>query len=96
MVTQYGMSEELGLGTFERPRSALFLNGPGSGEREYGEDTARMIDVEVRRLLEAAHLRVQTTLKERRSALEMLAKVLIEREVVDRDALTALLAAHEP
>ncbi|HSL48196.1 MAG TPA: ATP-dependent zinc metalloprotease FtsH [Candidatus Deferrimicrobiaceae bacterium] len=97
MVTQYGMSEELGLGTFERPRSALFVNGPSSsGEREYGEDTARMIDVEVRSLLEAAHLRVQTTLKEKRSALEMLAKVLIEKEVVDRDALTALLTAHEP
>lgn len=94
--TQYGMSDELGLGTFERARSALFLNGPSSGEREYGEDTARMIDVEVRRLLEAAHLRVQTTLREKRSALEMLAKVLIEKEVVDRDALTALLAAQEP
>jgi cell division protease FtsH len=96
MVTQYGMSEELGLGTFERPRAALFLAGPGSGEREYGEDTARMIDVEVRSLLEAAHLRVQATLREKRSTLEMLAKVLIEKEVVDRDALTALLAAHEP
>jgi len=96
MVTQYGMSEELGLGTFERPRAALFLAGPSSGEREYGEDTARMIDVEVRSLLEAAHLRVQATLREKRSTLEMLAKVLIEKEVVDRDALTALLAAHEP
>ena len=96
MVTQYGMSEELGLGTFERPRAALFLAGPGAGEREYGEDTARMIDVEVRSLLEAAHLRVQATLREKRSTLEMLAKVLIEKEVVDRDALTALLAAHEP
>jgi cell division protease FtsH len=95
MVTQYGMSEELGLGTFERPRSALFLSGPSSTEREYGEDTARIIDVEMRRLLEAAHLRVQTTLTGKRSTLEALAKVLIEKEVVDREALTALLAAQE-
>src|SRR6266481_3618251 len=87
MVTQYGMSDELGLGTFERPRSGLFLGGPGPGDREYGEDTARMIDAEMRRLLEAAHLRVQTTLKEKRNLLEVLAKVLIEKEVVDRDAL---------
>jgi cell division protease FtsH len=92
MVTQYGMSDELGLGTFERPRSGLFLGGPGPGDREYSEDTARMIDAEMRRLLEASHLRVQTTLKEKRSLLETLAKVLIEKEVVDRDALTALLA----
>jgi cell division protease FtsH len=96
MVTQYGMSDELGLGTFERPRTALFLNGPSSGEREYSEDTARMIDVGVRRLLEAAHVRVQATLMEKRSALEVLAKVLIEKEVVDRATLTALLAAQEP
>src|SRR5712692_832511 len=90
MITRYGMSDELGLGTFERPRSGLFLGGPG--DREYSEDTARMIDAEMRRLLEAAHLRVQTTLKEKRNLLEVLAKVLIEKEVVDRDALTALLA----
>ncbi|HXB03341.1 MAG TPA: ATP-dependent zinc metalloprotease FtsH [Candidatus Angelobacter sp.] len=96
MVTQYGMSEELGLGTFERPRSALFLSGPSSSEREYGEDTARIIDVEMRRLLEAAHLRVQTTLTGKRSTLEALAKVLMEKEVVDRDDLTALLAAQGP
>src|SRR4029434_1906699 len=42
MVTQYGMSDALGLGTFERPRQAMFLNGPRATEREYSEDTARM------------------------------------------------------
>ena len=95
MVTQYGMSDALGLGTFERPRQALFLNGPSAGEREYSEDTARMIDVEVRSLLEAAHGRVRTTLTEARSALETLAKLLIEREVLDREALTSILAAQK-
>jgi cell division protease FtsH len=94
MVTQYGMSDALGLGTFERSRQPLFLNGPSTGEREYGEDTARMIDVEVRRLLETAHERVRTTLTEKRGALEALAKLLIEKEVLDREALTAILAAQ--
>jgi cell division protease FtsH len=93
MVTQYGMSDEPGLGTFERPRAAQFLSGPTSSDPEYSEDSARMIDVEVRRLLEAAHLRVQATLTKKRTVLEVLAKVLLEKEVVDRDALTALLAA---
>ena len=95
MVTQYGMSEALGLGTFERPRQPLFLNGPSTGEREYGEDTARMIDVEVRSLLETAHGRVRTTLTDKRSALEALAKLLIEKEVLDREALTSILAAQK-
>jgi cell division protease FtsH len=94
MVTQYGMSDALGLGTFERPRQPLFLNGPSTGEREYGEDTARMIDVEVRSLLETAHGRVRTTLTAKRSALEALAKQLIEKEVLNREALTSILAAQ--
>jgi hypothetical protein len=59
MVTQYGMSDELGLGTFERPRQALFLGCPSASERACSEDTARMIDLEIRRLLEAAHQRVR-------------------------------------
>jgi cell division protease FtsH len=93
MVTQYGMSDELGLGTFERPRRALFLSSPSVSEREYSEDTARIIDAEVRKLLEAAHQRVRETLEEKRNTLEALAKLLIEKEVVDRNALTTLLAA---
>ncbi len=94
MVTQYGMSDALGLGTFERPRQALFLNGPNPTERVYSEDTARMIDREVRALLQAGHDRVRETLTAKRNVLETLAKVLIEQEVVDRDTLTALLAAQ--
>ena len=93
MVTQYGMSDALGLGTFERPRQALFLRGPSVGEREYSEDTARVIDAEMRKLLEAARQRVRETLEEKRNILEALAKLLIEKEAVDRNALTTLLAA---
>lgn len=72
----------------------MFLNGPSTGEREYSEDTARVIDVEVRSLLEAAHGRVRATLIAKHSVLEALAKVLIEREVLDREALTSILAAQ--
>ena len=93
MVTQYGMSDALGLGTFERPRQALFLRGPSVSEREYSADTARVIDDEMRKLLEAARQRVRETLEEKRNILEALAKLLIEKEAVDRNALTTLLAA---
>jgi cell division protease FtsH len=47
----------------------------------------------MRKLLEAAHQRVRKTLEARRDELEALAKLLVEKEVVDRNALTALLAA---
>jgi cell division protease FtsH len=96
MVTRYGMSEALGLATFESPRQALFLQVPSGGQREYSEETARLIDVEIRSLLEASHTRVRETLQTKRKALEALAKLLIEKEIVDRDALTQLLVETRP
>jgi cell division protease FtsH len=91
MVAQYGMSEQLGLATYEAPRQAMFLRVDVRGDREYSEDTAREIDAEVRKLLGAAHGRVRTTLAMRRGVLEALAKLLMEREVVDRTNLDELL-----
>ena len=94
MVTQYGMSEHLGLGTFEEPRSAVFLNVPvAPGPREYSERTAEAIDHEIAKLLADAHARVRDTLTTRRPELETLAKLLLETEVVDRTALDRLLGA---
>jgi len=87
MVARYGMSEALGLATFEAPRPALFLNVPSMAQREYSEDTARRIDAEIEKLLEAAHGRVRETLTAKRETLGVLAKLLVENEVVDRDTL---------
>jgi cell division protease FtsH len=95
MVARYGMTEALGLATFESPRQALFLNVPSMAQREYSEETARRIDDEIRRLFEAAHERVLGTLTAKREVLTSLAKRLIEKEVVSRDDLVALLASAE-
>jgi len=95
MVARYGMSEALGLATFDAPRQALFLNVPSMAQREYSEETARTIDAEIRQLLEAAHGRVRETLGKKRVILDALAKRLIEKEVVDRAALAELLASAE-
>jgi cell division protease FtsH len=93
MVARYGMTEALGLATFEPPRQALFLNVPSMAQREYSEETARRIDDEIRTLFETAHGRVRQTLTAKRDVLTSLAKLLIEKEVVSRDDLTALLAS---
>ena len=95
MVARYGMSEALGLATFDAPRQALFLNVPSLAHREYSEETARKIDAEIARFLESAHRRVHDTLAAKRVTLESLAKHLIEKEVVDRAALTRLIADAE-
>jgi len=95
MVTRYGMSEALGLATFDAPRQALFLNVPSMAQREYSEETARRIDAEIEQLLETAHGRVRETLGKKRMILDALAKRLIDTEVVDRAALVQLIADAE-
>jgi cell division protease FtsH len=95
MVARYGMSEALGLATFEAPRQALFLNVPSLAQREYSEETARRIGAEIEQLLKTAHGRVRETLGAKRVTLEALAKRLIDKEVVDRATLTQLIAETE-
>ncbi len=95
MVTQYGMSETLGLVTFEEPRTSPFLSFPGNGRgREYSEKTAQAIDEEIQAVIGNARTRVRETLTKRRAALDALAKLLLEKEVVDRAGLEELLAKH--
>jgi cell division protease FtsH len=92
MVTRYGMSESLGLAAFEEPRRALFLDIPSVARKEYSEATARSIDAEIRKLLESAHARVRDTLTGQRQVLDALARMLVEKEVVDRQTLVQLIA----
>ncbi|MGZ5847987.1 MAG: cell division protein FtsH, partial [Ramlibacter sp.] len=95
MVTQYGMSEQLGLAVFEQaPTSALYAAPPGQ-HREYSERTARMIDADIARVLEDAHERVRATLRERRKLLDALAHALLEKETVDREMLDALMRQEQ-
>jgi cell division protease FtsH len=92
MITQYGMSERLGQVTFDAPRSGPFLAAPeGASRGNYSEETARLIDEEIARLIHEAHIRVRRTLMEKRPALNALAALLLQHEVVDRAALDQML-----
>jgi len=91
MITQFGMSEKLGLASLEGPRHATFLMVPTQSSKEYSEETARLIDEEVKQILSDAHTKARDILVAHRSALEELAKLLLEKEVVDRPALQAIL-----
>ncbi len=91
MITQFGMSEKLGFVSLEGPRTATFLMVPTYSPKEYSEETARLIDEEVKQILNEAHSRARDLLISRRAALEELAKLLLEKEVVDRPALQAIL-----
>jgi cell division protease FtsH len=93
MVTQFGMSEELGTVNYEGSRRNAFLDIPLGAERgPYGEETAQRIDAEVRRLLEDAHDRARQVLNERRQLLETVTRRLLEKEVIEGEELQALIA----
>ena len=97
MVTHYGMSETLGLATYNAQPTPLFLGGPALPEqRNCSERTAEAIDSEVRRLLDEARERVTATLTTQRASLEALAHLLLEKEVVDRRMLDDLLQSASP
>jgi cell division protease FtsH len=92
MVTQYGMSERLGLASFEQAStSPLYPGGPGE-RLPYSERTAQGIDQEITSLLAQAHERVRQTLLDKRPLLDALAHALLEHESVDRAALDQLVA----
>jgi cell division protease FtsH len=91
MVTQFGMSEKLGLVALEGPRTPLFLPIPMQSAKEYSDETARVIDAEVKQILEQAHDKVRETLASHRPALEELAILLLKKEVVERPELQAIL-----
>ena len=91
MVAQYGMSEKVGLMTFDGGGRPALLPGL-SPPREHSEETARLLDAEASRILGEAHVKVSALLTEKRSLVEQLARRLLEKEVVEGDELHALLA----
>jgi len=96
MITQFGMSEQLGLATYEQTPNPL-LAGTGLMQRErkeYSEDTAQLIDAEVRKVLSDASARVTATLEGQRAKLDALSRMLLDKEVVDRHDLDMILAGN--
>jgi len=91
MVTQYGMSEKIGLVSLEDQRTPLFLPIPTHVPKEYSEETAHLVDSEVKKILSETHMKVTELLLARREALEALAMILLEKEIVERPQLQAIL-----
>jgi cell division protease FtsH len=95
MVKAYGMSEKLGRVTLERERRPLFLDVHAPPARgDYSEETAREIDAEVRRIIDAQHARVTALLEERQAILREAATLLLSRETISGDELKAIMARH--
>ena len=91
LVTQYGMSSELGTQVFGQANHEVFLGRDYSNTPDYSEETARRIDDEVARIMKEAHDRAAEVLMARREQMDLMADVLMERETVEGEACQALL-----
>jgi cell division protease FtsH len=91
MVAEYGMSDRLGLVTYERPRQAMFMPENLNQTKNYSEEKAAEIDDEVASVMEKAHERVREILNGHRTVLDVLAALVSQREIVQGDELRTLL-----
>lgn len=92
MVREYGMSEKLGPMTFQNGRRPQFLELGYRMSRELSEDVSKDIDNEVKKIIFETHTRVKGILTENRDRLEVLAKLLLEKEVVDGEELRKIIS----
>lgn len=91
MVCEWGMSDIIGPMAFGEKREEIFLGREISHRRDYSEETARLIDSEITKLVREAESRAKCILEEHRSNLDKLVKALLEKEVLTGDEIDTIL-----
>ena len=94
MVCEWGMST-LGPLTFGKKEEQIFLGREIAQHRDYSEDTAIKIDLEVRRLVDEGYTRAKGILSENKQTLTRIAMALLEREVLDANEIRMLVEGKE-
>ncbi len=96
MVCMYGMSDKVGLTHCAQPQGMMFPGGDGSLQRDCSEDTARVIDGEVKRILDEAYAEARQIVATHRDQLELVTTELLKRETLDGAAFYNLLGMPVP
>jgi cell division protease FtsH len=91
MVTRWGMSDALGPLQYSEPEEEVFLGYSMNRQRNLSNETAQLIDKEIRRVVEEGYSRAQQLLSENREELETLAKALLEYETLAGDEIKTIL-----
>ncbi len=92
MVTQWGMSDKLGLVAYDSDQPVFMGMEYGHQNRGgYSQETAAAIDEEVRKLVATAHKRAQDMLKENRAILDNMSRVLVEKETIYTEEVNMLM-----
>ncbi len=95
MVTQYGMSENLGLRVYGQKQELVFLGREISEQRDYSDALAEQIDREVREIIDRQYTRARAILLENREAMDRIAQALLEEESLEAEEFVALIEGVE-
>jgi cell division protease FtsH len=94
MVCEWGMSEKLGPLTFGKREEHIFLGREFARQQDYSEETAVLIDAEVKQIVLDSAARARSILEEQIAKLHRLAKALLEHESLDAEEITRVLAVE--
>ena len=95
MVCQFGMSEKLGNITLGKREGLVFLGRDIAEERNYSEETAKLIDQEIKKIVDDAYIRAKGLLNENSDKLKILSNALLEKEVLDGEEVKKLLGIQK-
>ncbi len=95
MVTEWGMSEKLGPATFGKTQREVFLGRDLGLKTPISEETLRLIDEEIKRIVEWAENRAENILRENIDKLHRLAQVLLEKETISGEELDKIIKDGE-
>ena len=96
MVTKWGLSDRLGPLTYAEDQGEVFLGRSVTQHKQVSDETAHVIDVEVRRVIDAAYQKAKGILVENRDKLDALAAALMKYETIDEEQLKDIMAGREP
>ena len=92
MITEYGMSEELGPLTFGHKQEEVFLGRDIARDRNYSEEVASAIDRDVRHFVDVCYNKAASLLTENRDRLDKVAAALLENETLEAEEFMALMS----
>lgn len=92
MVCDYGMSEKLGPFTLGKRHGPIFLGRDIVSEKDYSEETAKIIDEEVKHIVDTCYEKAKQLLKDNKEKLEAIVKALLEKEVLNEKEVREIIA----
>ncbi len=96
MVTKWGLTEKLGPLTYAEEEGEIFLGRSVTQTKHISDETARLIDEEVKRIMEAAHQRALDLVEANLDILHLMADALLRYETIDSDQIDQIMQGHEP